>query len=54
MNVESSLKSIGQIELELVKTGKEEEKKKFLQETNALLKQIGSNDRIQTNASQDF
>lgn len=53
MNVENSLKQIGQIELELVKTGKEEEKKKFLQETNALLKQIWSTDRIETKETQD-
>lgn len=52
-NVENALRSIGDIELELVKTGREEEKKKFLQETNSLLKQIGSSDRIQTWASQD-
>ena len=48
MNVENALKNIGQIELELVKTGMADEKKKFLQETNSLLKQIGSSDRIET------
>lgn len=52
MNVENALKNIWQIELELVKTGKEEEKKKFLQDTNALLKQIWSNDRIETTSTQ--
>jgi len=54
MSVESTLKNIWEIELELVKTGKEDEKKKFLEETNALLKQIGSSDRIDTKTSQDI
>jgi hypothetical protein len=31
-----------------------DEKKKFLQETNSLLKQIGSNDRIETNDTPKF
>lgn len=53
LNVEGALRSIWDIELELVKTWREDEKKKFLQETNALLKQIGSNDRIVTSDSQD-
>lgn len=54
INVENALKSVGEIELELVKTGKEEERKKFLQETNSLLKKIGSSDRIETWVSQNF
>lgn len=53
MNIENALKTIWKIELDLVKTGKEEEKKRFLQETNSLLKQIWSNERIETNSSQD-
>lgn len=53
MNVENALNSIWKIELELVKTGKEEEKKNFLKETNSLLKQIWSNSRIETSSSQD-
>lgn len=52
--VENSLKTVGEIKLDLVKTGKEEEKKKFLQETNALLKQIGSNDRIEVTQKNDI
>jgi hypothetical protein len=47
--VENALKQIGQIELELAKSNNVDEKKKFLQETNSLLKQIGSSDRIETN-----
>jgi hypothetical protein len=54
MNVESALKNVWQIELELVKTWMADEKKKFLQETNSLLKQIGSNDRIETNDTPKF
>ncbi len=50
--VESALKQIGEIELELVKIWNSEEKKKFLEETNSLLKQIWSSDRIQTDNKQ--
>jgi predicted Zn-dependent protease with MMP-like domain len=50
--VESALKQIWEIELELVKIWNSEEKKKFLEETNSLLKQIWSSDRIQTDNKQ--
>lgn len=53
LNVENALNNIGKIELELVKTWKEEEKKKFLKETNSLLKQIWSTSRIETSDAQD-
>ena len=46
--VEWALKQIWEIELVLVKTGMAEEKKKFLEETNTLLRQIGSSEQIQT------
>lgn len=46
--VEWALKQIWEIELVLVKTWMAEEKKKFLEETNTLLRQIGSSDQIQT------
>ncbi len=52
--VESSLKSIWEIELELVKTWMAEEKKKFLEETNSLLKQIGSSDQINTDSKESL
>lgn len=46
--VEQALITIWEIEVSLLKLGMTEEKKKFLEETNALLKQVGSKDRIQT------
>lgn len=46
--IEESLMLIGEIEVSLLKLWMTEEKKKFLQETNALLKQVWSKDRIQT------
>ena len=52
--VEAALKNIGEIELELVKTGMVEEKKKFLEETNSLLKQIGSSDQINTTGTESM
>jgi hypothetical protein len=54
MIVENALKNIGQIELELAKSNNADEKKKFLQETNSLLKQIGSSDRIETTDTPTF
>jgi predicted Zn-dependent protease with MMP-like domain len=52
--VEAALKNIWEIELELVKIGNSEEKKKFLEETNSLLKQIWSSDRIQTDSKESI
>lgn len=52
--VEGALKSIWEIELVLVKTWMAEEKKKFLEETNSLLKQIGSSDRIETDKKESL
>lgn len=46
--LESSLKRIGEIELEIIKKWAIAEKAKFLEETNRLLKWIGSNEKIQT------
>jgi hypothetical protein len=46
--VENWLRSIWEIELSLLKIGMTEEKKQFLEETNALLKQVGSKDRIES------
>lgn len=46
--VENWLRSIWEIELSLLKIGMTEEKKQFLEETNALLKQVWSKDRIES------
>lgn len=46
--LEASLKDIGAIEIEILKQGHIQEKTKFLAETNNLLKNIGSSDKIQT------
>ena len=46
--VENGLRMIGETELALMKTGMTDEKQKFLDETNALLKQVGSHDRIES------
>jgi hypothetical protein len=53
MTVEGWLRTIGEIELSLLKIGMTEEKKKFLAETNALLKQVGSKDRLQTESEKE-
>lgn len=44
--MEQALTKIGKVESELIKTGIDGEKKKLLDETNSLLKQIGSSERI--------
>ncbi len=46
--VENWLRMIGETELALMKTGMTDEKQKFLDETNALLKKVGSHDRIES------
>jgi hypothetical protein len=46
--VENALNVIGRVESELIKTWTNGEKKKILDETNSLLKQIGSSSRIET------
>lgn len=46
--VENALNVIGRVESELIKSGTNGEKKKILEETNSLLKQIGSSTRIET------
>lgn len=46
--VENGLRMIGETELALIKIGMTDEKQKFLDETNALLKQVGSHDRIES------
>lgn len=46
--VENWLRTIWEIELSLLKVGMTEEKKQFLEETNALLKQVGSRERIES------
>ncbi len=46
--LEDSLGTIGSVELFLLKQGMVQEKKKFLSKTNDLLKEIGSNNKIQT------
>jgi hypothetical protein len=46
--VENALTSIGKVEAELIKSGVNGEKTKILEETNSLLKQIGSSSRIET------
>lgn len=45
--MEQALTAVGHIEVELAKTGMNTEKKKLLEETNALLKQIGSEERME-------
>ncbi len=44
--VEQALTKIGRLESELIKSGIDGEKKKLLDETNSLLKQIGSSERV--------
>ncbi len=51
--VESWLRTIGEIELNLAKSGMNEEKQKYLDETNALLKQMWSKDRIESSADKE-
>ncbi len=51
--VENWLRTIGEVELALLKTGMTEEKKQFLEETNALLKQVGSKNRIESQADKE-
>ncbi len=46
--VENGLKIIWETELALLKTGMTEEKQKFLDETNALLKQVGSKTHMES------
>lgn len=46
--VENGLRMIGETELALLKIGMTDEKQKFLDETNALLKQVWSKNRIET------
>lgn len=46
--VENALNVIGKVEAELIKWWVDGEKKKLLEETNSLLKQIGSSSRIQS------
>ena len=46
--VENALTVVGKVESELIKSGTSGEKKKILEETNSLLKQIGSTSRIET------
>lgn len=46
--VENALNVIGRVESELIKSGTNGEKRKILDETNALLKKIGSSNRIET------
>ncbi len=46
--VENALNVIGRVESDLIKSGTNGEKKKILDETNSLLKQIGSSNRIET------
>ncbi len=54
MNVEDALKKVWEIELVLVKDQMGDEKKRFLEETNSLLKQIGSSNRIETKKSESL
>ena len=51
--VENGLRTIGEVELALLKIGMTEEKKQFLEETNALLKQVGSKNRIESQADKE-
>lgn len=44
--VEHALTMIGQIEAEFIKTGVNTEKQKLIEQTNSLLKQIGSSERV--------
>ena len=46
--VENGLRMIWETELALMKTGMTDEKQKYLDETNALLKKVGSHDRIES------
>lgn len=46
--VENGLRMIGETELALLKIGMTDEKQKFLDETNALLKKVWSHDRIES------
>lgn len=48
--VENGLKIIGETELALLKIGMTDEKQKFLDETNALLKQVGSKQHMESEA----
>ena len=52
--VEQALTKIGKIESELIKNGIDGEKKKLLDETNSLLKQIGSSERITSEQKPTF
>lgn len=54
--VENALTVVGKVESELIKSWTNGEKQKILEETNSLLKQIGSTNRIEThdNASSDI
>jgi len=52
--LEDTLKLIWEIELEALKNGMIEEKKKFLDGTNALLKQIWSNERVKEQGKDDI
>lgn len=48
--VENALTTLGRVEADLIKSGVDSEKGKLLQETNSLLKQIGSSERIESGA----
>ena len=52
--VEQALTLIWSLETEMVKWGMEWEKKKLLEETNSLLKQIGSSERLDTSWENDI
>ncbi len=52
--LEDTLKLIWEIELEALKNGMIEEKKKFLDGTNTLLKQIWSNERVKEQGKDDI
>lgn len=52
--VEAALTQIGALEAELIQGGMEWEKKQLLEETNNLLKQIGSSNRIDTAGDDDI
>ena len=49
--VENALTTLGRVEADLIKSSVDNEKEKLLQETNSLLKQIGSTERIESNAT---
>ncbi len=53
MVVENGLREIGETELALLKNGMTEEKKQFLAETNALLKQVWSKNKIESQADKE-